>query len=177
MNMGDDKRLTGEERQLLVAYLDNEVPEEVAAMIESKIAGSASARREVEELKQAWDLLDFLPMPEASNDFSNRTMEVLTQADAKAGLVGAAVVDGVRRIGAVAAGVLAVVGSFFVGVTAVSFVPDQNRQIVQELPVLEHLDEYQAVRTITFLERLRTFNPLDNVEDPFKQDAEVPESE
>lgn len=177
MSLGDDKRLTAQERQELVAFLDNEVPEEVAAMLESKIAGSASARREVEELRQTWDLLDFLPMPEAPTDFSHRTVEILTQADAHAGKLGETLTYWALKIGSVAAAIVAIAGSFLLGQFAVSMAPDHNRQIVQDLPVLQNLDEYEAVGDLRFLELLRDYAPLQDVEDPFKTAAEAPETE
>src|SRR6266498_2584044 len=63
--------LTEDEKAELVAYLDGEVDE-------AKIATNPDARAELDALKQAWGLLDFLPKASPSPNFTNRTMERLT---------------------------------------------------------------------------------------------------
>lgn len=174
--MGQEKRLTGEERQLLVAYLDNEVPEEIAAMLESKIAGSASARREVEELRRTWDLLDFLPMPEASTDFSQRTIEVLTQKEKRPSPLPGAVKSWGIKVGSAAAVIAGLIACFCLGWASVAVVPDPNHEIVRDLPVLERFDEYRAVQSLLFVRALRDLKPLEDIEDPFRT-VEVPQND
>ena len=71
------KRLTDEERADLVAFLDGELTGEAARSIEARISLDPQTRAEAESLKRTWDLLDFLPRPEPSPSFTERTMSKL----------------------------------------------------------------------------------------------------
>jgi anti-sigma factor RsiW len=70
--------LSEEDRENLVAYLDGELDEETARAIEARINVDPDVRAEADALKQAWEMLDFLPRPEPSSNFTHRTMERLT---------------------------------------------------------------------------------------------------
>jgi hypothetical protein len=59
----------------LVAYLDGELPEEQARQMEQRLAADPELRRRALLLKKTYDLLDYLPLPEASPDFTTRTLE------------------------------------------------------------------------------------------------------
>jgi hypothetical protein len=80
-------KLTEQERADLVAYLDGELEAEPAQVIEAKLAQDAGARAEAEQLRRAWELLDYLPKPEPSPSFTHRTLErvgpVITRAGPK----------------------------------------------------------------------------------------------
>src|SRR6266487_4267792 len=70
-----------EDRDDLVAYLDGEVDElgeDKAHVIETRINLDPIVRAEAETLKRTWDLLDYLPKPEASPTFTNRTLDKLS---------------------------------------------------------------------------------------------------
>lgn len=66
--------LTEQERAQFVAYLDGELDPNSAQQIEARLSTDPRARAEVESLRRAWDLLDFLPQPEASANFATRTI-------------------------------------------------------------------------------------------------------
>jgi anti-sigma factor RsiW len=68
-------KLTEQERADLVAYLDGELEGGTAQAIEAKLARNPTARAEVEQLRRAWELLDYLPKPEPSASFTHRTLE------------------------------------------------------------------------------------------------------
>ncbi len=70
--------LNDQDRENLTAYLDGELDEETAQALEAKINLDPGARKEVDALKQAWGMLDFLPRPQPSSGFTNRTMERLS---------------------------------------------------------------------------------------------------
>ena len=61
----------------LVAYLDGELPESDARDVEQSLASDPAMRAEVEKLNRAWDMLDLLPRPNASGEFSSRTLATL----------------------------------------------------------------------------------------------------
>jgi hypothetical protein len=69
--------LTEDERADLVAYLDGELSGEAARAIEARISLDPAVRAEVDSLKRAWDMLDFLPRPEPTVTFTERTLSKL----------------------------------------------------------------------------------------------------
>lgn len=66
-----------EEKTDLVAYLDGELDEEAAQALEARLSKDPAARAELESLRQVYGLLDYLPRPEPSGNFTHRTMERL----------------------------------------------------------------------------------------------------
>src|SRR5947209_1854609 len=72
--MADERPLSDEERAELVAYLDGEADEATRRALEAKLSRDPQARAEAEALKRTWALLDFLPRPEPSTDFTTRTL-------------------------------------------------------------------------------------------------------
>jgi hypothetical protein len=69
----DDSPLTEE----LVAYLDGELGVEGNHAIEARIGLDPTVRAEADALKKTWDLLDYLPRPEPSPNFTERTLSKL----------------------------------------------------------------------------------------------------
>jgi anti-sigma factor RsiW len=66
------------ERQAeLVAYLDGELDERAAQEFEGRLGRDAQLRAEADELIRVWELLEFLPRPEASQTFTTRTLDKL----------------------------------------------------------------------------------------------------
>jgi anti-sigma factor RsiW len=73
--MSDPSQLNDDEREELVAFLDGELTEDDAHKVEAKLNLDPRTRAEVEALRKTWDLLDYLPKPEPSANFTNRTLE------------------------------------------------------------------------------------------------------
>jgi anti-sigma factor RsiW len=69
--------LTDAERADLVAYLDGELAGDARRAIEARINVDPLWRAEAASLKRAWDLLDYLPQPEPSPNFTQRTLSKL----------------------------------------------------------------------------------------------------
>ena len=74
-------RLTPDERADLVAYVDGELPEAHSRSISTKLTHSATARREVEMLQKTWELLDYLPLPQATEQFSEKTISQIRRLE------------------------------------------------------------------------------------------------
>jgi anti-sigma factor RsiW len=72
--------LNDEDRANLAAFLDGELDEETTQALEAKLNRDPEARQEVETLRQAYAMLDYLPRPEPSPNFTHRTMERLALA-------------------------------------------------------------------------------------------------
>src|SRR5579872_4488652 len=59
----------------LVAYLDGELDANAARKVEARLAADPQARSRATALKKTFELLDYLPKPEASAEFTSRTLD------------------------------------------------------------------------------------------------------
>jgi len=59
----------------LVAYLDGELDPVAARQVEERLAADPTARARAAALKKTYDLLDYLPQPEPSANFTTRTLD------------------------------------------------------------------------------------------------------
>src|SRR4051812_1944661 len=84
--MSSPSPLSEAEREELVAYLDGELDEEQAHSVEARISMDPTLRAEAETLKRAWDMLDYLPRPEPSPSFTNRTLDRISVRETAAAL-------------------------------------------------------------------------------------------
>ena len=73
----DDEIDDGTMTEDLVAYLDGELDPDRNEAVEAKIGIDPTARAEADALKKTWDLLDYLPKPEPSPSFTERTLSRL----------------------------------------------------------------------------------------------------
>ena len=156
MAIGPDKqRLTPAERSNLVAYLDGELNQAEAQVISTKLTKSATARREIEALERTWELLEYLPRPRASEDFTGRTVTEIQQLADRGGVIDAnlkAVGLKVLHLGLVAVASAAVL---LLGFAITHWIwPNPTLRLARDLTIAEHLDEYQEVGSIEFLETL-----------------------
>jgi anti-sigma factor RsiW len=154
--------LSEEERANLVAYLDGELDEAQARVLEARLSNDPRARAEAESLRRTWDLLDYLPRTEASTSFTHRTLEKL------------AVQTGVRpiarrrrwpwwlRAAAWAAAVLLAAGVGF-GVAnllwprqqaSVQAPAEVEARMARDLRVIRHKRLYEHVDDLQFLREL-----------------------
>jgi anti-sigma factor RsiW len=151
----DQQRLSPADRENLVAYIDGELNEAEARAISTKLTHSVTARREIELLEITWKLLDNLPMPRATGEFTART---LSEAEGPGGSGKGR--DGiVRRLAVqVLATVLVVIGTtatFLGGYAATTRLwPHPTERLADDLSIAEHLDEYVEAGSFEFLEQL-----------------------
>jgi anti-sigma factor RsiW len=75
--MSEPTSVTPEDRQNLVAYLDGELDAATARTVVAKLSQSAAHRRELERLRQTWEMLDYLPQPKATKTFTQQTVQKL----------------------------------------------------------------------------------------------------
>lgn len=73
-DLPDDDSPDDERTAELVSYLDGELNPEEVDEIEAELGRDKQLRNEVDSLKRAWDLLDFLPRTEPSSNFTERTL-------------------------------------------------------------------------------------------------------
>jgi anti-sigma factor RsiW len=143
--------LTEQERADLVAYLDGELHGEAARAVEARIHLYPEVRAEAESLKRAWDLLDFLPSPEPSPSFTERTLSRAVPLPATEPLARP------RRWPLVTAWAASVVLAFAAGWSGYAWlVPWRpgERELVQDLRVIENYRLYEPAGDLDFLRRL-----------------------
>jgi anti-sigma factor RsiW len=141
-------------RDELVAYLDGELDPNRAHAVEARLSASPDVRREAETLRQTWELLDHLPRPEPSPDFTHRTLERVAAPAGGSGWRG--------YFRWAAAGLLAAVvgyGGVSLGLRHPPADPDQ--QLVKDLHVIQNVRAYEHVDDIDFLRQLANPNDPD----------------
>jgi anti-sigma factor RsiW len=146
----------------LVAYLDGELPEGEARDVEQSLASDPTMRAEVEKLNRAWELLDLLPRPNASGEFSSRTLTTLKVSGATSALptehsaaptVALEISEPSRsarsRLAAWSAGLVAVCLLGFV-VGRITARPDSEVWL-DDLALIEQIDVYREIGDAQFL--------------------------
>ena len=149
----------------IVAYLDGELNEDEATVVDRLLSDDGTARRQVEQYSRAWDMLDLLPVSHASNDFAERTLTAIRSGHADK--IEEQVSDAAnetqpsptaRLARRIAIQVLALVGLFLVALIGFHANFGQGAepidQVLRDLPMLRRLDEYQQVETTKFLQKL-----------------------
>src|SRR5256885_970410 len=75
--MADRPQMSDEDLADLVAYLDGELEGDAAQRMEAKLSLDPAARAEADALQRSFNLLEYLPQPEPSPNFTHRTVEKL----------------------------------------------------------------------------------------------------
>ncbi len=161
----------------LVAYLDGELDHEASRRIEELLATNAEVRRRLQEMERTWDLLDDLDTAPAGGRFTESTLEMVAVAARKDVEQSLAEAPRRRQRRALAVGgsLLAAVVAGFLAV--VLLLPDPNRQLLQDLPVLENLDQYRQIDDIEFLQMLRNEGLFSKENDKSPSGDEAPPDE
>jgi anti-sigma factor RsiW len=148
--MGELLPLNEDEHAELVAYLDGELNDQAAHGVESRLNQDPHARAEADALKQTWDLLDYLPRPEPSSNFTTRTVE-------RVSALRPALPNTTNRwrmwvggIGWAAAVLLLGVASYAAVIHWQPKAPKRD-DMVNDLRVIENLRAYEAADDIEFL--------------------------
>lgn len=157
------KRLTQDQRENLVAYLDGELGETESQEIDRILARSDVARHEVEALSRAWEMLDLLPTPKAGAEFTEKTMTTLRLKEVPSDFTDQPWFLYVRRGAAATVWLLAIGISGVIGLFATwQWYPNPHRDLLEELPIVKQLDIYSEVKDIEFLRLLRQENVFED---------------
>jgi anti-sigma factor RsiW len=155
MPVGPEQRLNPEERANLVAYIDGELTEDESRAIATKLTQSATARRDVESLKKTWELLEYLPRPQASGDFSSRTITSIRALDSRGGSWDLTARAWLGQASKLALCLLVAAVSLGMGFALTRWVwPDPAGRMARDLSLAEHWEEYQEVGTFELLDEL-----------------------
>ena len=151
----DHQRLSPDERSNLVAFLDGELPEAQTQAIAAKLTQSMTARREVDSLRKTWELLDHLNRPQASEDFTARTLTQVESIDGRGDRIASAASALTRKVLAGVGWLVAAVVLVLVGYTITSRLwPNPSARLTRDLSIAESLDAYREVVDIEFLRQL-----------------------
>lgn len=139
----------------LVAYLDGELPDAERARIEKRLAGDADCQRKMAQLQKAWDLLDLLQKSEPDAEFTRSTIEmVAVQQEQEAEQLQSSAQRS-KTLWFVGGG-LAIALSLAAGFLLARYqLEAPERQLLQDLPVIERVDQLRHADSVEFLERLR----------------------
>lgn len=149
-------RLTAEQRDDLVAYLDGELPDPKSQQIDLVLARSEVARHEVEALARTWEMLDVLPTLKAPPEFTERTMTSLKVSEVPFDLTAQPWFATLKRSATVALWIGAIGASGWAGFQITNhWVDNPSQRMLQDLPTLEKLDLYQEVESLDFLDKLQ----------------------
>jgi anti-sigma factor RsiW len=149
--------LNDDDRANLTAYLDGELDEEATQLLEAKLAQDPDARAEVEALRQAWTMLDYLPRATPSTSFTNRTMERLSleRRPVQTGKMPVARVGWGRALAWAAAVLLAAAAGYWASGRLLAPGPSgDDEPLVRHLRVIEKWRDYDMVNDLEFLKSL-----------------------
>jgi len=149
----------------LVAYLDGELDPQSSRRVEDLLATDPEVRGKLQRLDRTWEMLDELDRPPTADRFTQTTMEMVAVAAEQdiERLQAEAPRRRRRRWLAVVAGVL-VAGLTGYAVVA-ALLPDPNRDLIRDLPVLQNLDQYRRIDSMEFLRDLHEEGVVPVVDD------------
>ena len=149
------KRVSVEDRDNFVAYLDGELSPDETKKLEGILADSPVARKDVEMLVRTYELLDLLPRPQATTEFTQRTMATVKLADVKPDLTQSWWYKRAHLFVVTAAGAGLLVVSGLLGYASTNrWAPSNEELLLRDLPIIQNIDEYRQVGQHEFLERL-----------------------
>jgi hypothetical protein len=137
-------RVNSEEAEQLSAFLDHELDEAATQEITAALSQRAEVRQEAESLRKTWELLDYLPRPEAPASFTENT---LTRLESTKGLL---LRQGVKWKRFAIAGwaaclIVAALGSFLITYFWQHPVAEESSVIVNDVVPAESSPEAQSV--------------------------------
>lgn len=155
--MGKERiaRLTAELREDLVAYLDGELDEKNVQAVENTLARNNVVRHDLEQLSRTYDLLDFLPRAEVSQEFTAKTMSIVSVRASQVWPNEDQWKAGFRRFFLALVWCAALGGAAYAGFHfTTQLVKTEADVLVDDLPVIERLDQLQEIENLKFLEKL-----------------------
>jgi len=141
--------------ELLVAYLDGELPPVEAERVERQLAASPNVRRRLQQLENSAEMLvTYLPRSAPTQHFTQVTVTLAAQV-AEQELTRELKKEQLRRGGWWVGGVVAAAASLGIGYYATwQYLQAPNEQLKRDLPVIQHIDEYRTADSVDFLRRL-----------------------
>ena len=146
----------------LVAYLDGELDGVESRRVEQLLANDPQVRQKLQALERTWELLERLDRVDVDDRFTRTTLEMVSLA-ASEDLAASRALLPVRRRRRWLLTAAAMTAAALAGFLAVTFLrPQPNKRLLQDLPVLEHLEEYRQVESLKFLQTLSQDGSFDH---------------
>ena len=150
-------RLTPEQREELIAYLDGELEPSRQETIEASLSQNQVARHDLNQLSKTYDLLTFLPRVTPNPELAERTLSRIEVRESQVWTSPSLSVNRLRRylMGTVWFILLSAtaVGAFQI---AQQFREDRMKLLLEDLPVIENVDRFSAIEAdIELLKKLR----------------------
>ncbi|MGB6043137.1 MAG: hypothetical protein WBF93_08280, partial [Pirellulales bacterium] len=149
--------------EAIIAYLDGELGAEAAREIEERLATDAPFREKLQRFQNSWDLLDELPRTEADMKFAASTVEMVALSEDRQRRPA----ERSRRWTLVQRGsfmVMVTLATCFVGflmtnavaalLSSSGLISDPDKQLLNDLPIVENLDKYLVADNVEFLRAL-----------------------
>jgi anti-sigma factor RsiW len=140
----------------LLAYLDDELSDDQRSNVESRLATDETYRVRLQTLRAAWESLDLLPPAEVGEDFTRKSVEFVTiQLKEEQSKTQALQIQKRYWLNGwmVGGGVAAAMATFLV---TSMLVTTNDRELLDDLPVIDRIDEFLATPSVEFLEQLRS---------------------
>ena len=138
----------------LVAYLDGELDPESSRQVEDLLASDPEIRGKLQRLDHTWELLDELDQAPPADRFTQSTLEmVAVEAEEELDRLQTEAPRRRRRRWLLTGGGIVVAGLAGYAVVAM-FMPDPDRDLIRDLPVLENFDQYRRIDDVEFLREL-----------------------
>ena len=159
-------RLSSEQREDLVAYLDGELVDDKVTQIDQVIARSEVARHEVEALARTFELLDLLPKCKASDEFASNTISTLKVMEQPYSISDQWWYRYFVRlfVGLCWVSTIALFGWLGFQLTR-NWIPNHGDQVLKDLPVIESLHQYREIHDFEFLRELKKSGIFDETQD------------
>jgi anti-sigma factor RsiW len=138
----------------LVSYLDGELDAESSREVERRLAEDENYRRELQKLENAWDMLDELPSSEVSEGFTQTTVEMVALSAAQDIEQAKSQIKKRGRLVWALAGCSVLVAAGVGYAVMASLLAQPNRQLVDDLPVIENVELYRVADSVEFLRDL-----------------------
>lgn len=156
-------RLSAEQREDLVAYLDGELPDAKSQSIDQVLARSEVARHEVEALARTWEMLDVLPTPKAPPEFTERTMTNLKVGETPFDVTQQAWFGTVKKGAVALVWIAALTASAWFGFQITyALIANPSQQLLVDLPLIQKIDQYREVESVDFLDKLQKSRLFDD---------------
>ncbi len=142
----------------IVAYLDGELDSVAEAQVVRRLSEDAAYRSRLGQLQQAWDMLDNLRRTEADDEFVQSTVAMVAvqaEVEAKTQKLRVQRRRNLAWLAIAAVTLFSVAGGFFAIHRRMT---RENRNLIRDLPVVEHVDEYRYIDDIEFLKQLEREN-------------------
>lgn len=138
----------------LVAYLDEELAPDHRARVEHRLAEDARYREKLRHMQKSWDMLDLLARSEPDEGFTRTTVAMVALKAKEATDVqkeSSQRFITLFRLAVAACTVACGLIAYSIGSWVLS-APD--RQLLQDLPVIEHIGEYTHAESVDFVKSL-----------------------